>query len=181
MASEQAYVDWAYERLDEMLTKTDRLAGAAGDIATHRALIQQAETRRATLLRDLDKLIIGRLDFTARRAKAVGQPTVYVGKTPIDGDDLDHQAVVDWRDDLGELYQATRSRPKGVELRRTIVVQDRRVVRLSDDDFAQRIKAPKAAPLVQPPPIDVVVERPVGRELLEEVDESVTTVSEPAG
>ena len=181
MASEQAYVDWAYERLDEMLTKTDRLAGAAGDIATHRALIQQAETRRATLLRDLDKLIIGRLDFTARRAKAVGQPTVYVGKTPIDGDDLDHQAVVDWRDDLGELfYQATRSRPKGVELRRTIVVQDRRVVRLSDDDFAQRIKAPKAAPLVQPPPIDVVVERPVGRELLEEVDESVTTVSEPA-
>lgn len=176
LEGEQAYVDWAYERLDVMVRKADQLPEAAGDVNTHRALVRMAETRRRGLLRDLDKLVIGRLDFSGTRAQATGQPTVYVGKSSIDGDNLDHHAVVDWRGGLGELfYQATRTTPMGIGRRRTIVIEKRRVNRISDDVFDERFKRPESLPKVEPPPIEVVVERPFVGELAVETDKPPRT------
>jgi len=164
LAHERAYVEWAYERLDDMLRRADAMQHTAGDIGTHRALKKFQESRRESLLAARDKLIIGRLDYTKPRAEALGHRTLYIGKTHVDGDDSDHHAVIDWRADAAEaFYQATRTHPMGIGRRRTIAMRGRNVTGLSDELLTSGFKPPVAAPQVQAPPIDVKIERPVAR------------------
>ena len=169
LAHERAYVEWAYERLDEMLRRADGMQHTAGDIGTHRALKKFQESRRESLLSAREKLIIGRLDYTKPRSEALGHLTLYIGKTHVDGDDSDRHAVIDWRAEAAEaFYQATRTHPMGIGRRRTIAMRGRTVTGLSDELLTSGFKPPIAAPQVQAPPIEVKIERPVARPAPEE-------------
>lgn len=161
VAHERAYVEWAYQRLDRMLRGTDGMEHAAGDVGTYRALRKFQEARRESLLAARDKLVIGRLDYTSPRAEALGHGTLYIGKTHVDGDDSDNHAVIDWRADAAEaFYQATRTHPMGIGRRRTIAMRGRTVTGLSDELLTTGFKPPVARPVVQPPPIEVKIEKP---------------------
>jgi hypothetical protein len=181
LAHERAYVEWAYERLDEMLRRADGMQHAAGDVGTFRALKKFQEARRESLLAARDKLVIGRLDFTSPRVNALGHATLYIGKTHVDGDDSDHHAVIDWRAEAAEaFYQATRTHPMGIGRRRTIAMRGRTVTGLSDELLTSGFEPPVARPQVQAPPIDVKIERPIARPAPAEPEPQTTAADHEA-
>ena len=152
VAHEQAYVDWAYKKLDEMVRRAsseDTLA-AAGDIGAHRALEQIAERRQKQLDAAQDSLVFGRLDFLQPR---FGYETIYVGRTHVDGEKLDRHAVIDWRAQVAEtFYRATNSDAMGVGRRRIIQMRGKEVESLHDEPLVDGFTSNEvpSSPIVLP-------------------------------
>lgn len=137
IAAEQAYVDAAYARLDEMRLSAERVRAAYAEVTdggTHQARLERdiAYDLTERRLSDLDigdaPLCFGRLDAASG--------TWYIGRLGVD--DADHSPlVVDWRAPVAEpFYRATAVEPMGVVRRRHFVTRrGREIVGLDDEVF----------------------------------------------
>jgi DNA helicase IV len=160
LEAEQAHVDRAYERLDQLRSDTEELLRSVldqGRGGTHQFREERDVIVRTSLAR-LDQLDIGeqalcfgridrRLndgsDGSDGRDGSVGRdgagrpPTesFHIGRLGISGDDLE-PLVVDWRAPVAEpFYRATGREPMGLVLRRHLAAQGRRVVGVEDEWF----------------------------------------------
>ncbi|MFG2002451.1 HelD family protein [Spirillospora sp. NPDC048911] len=135
IATEQRYVDVAYERLDEMRADAQAmiregyrqaLAGTKGSLVDRDAMVHQAALRAQALDIADDGLVFGRLDLASREIRYVGRIGV---RTP-EHDSL----VIDWRAPAAEdFYRATPEDPRGVVRRRVLHSRGHAVVDLEDD------------------------------------------------
>lgn len=137
IAAEQAYVDAAYTRLDEMRRSAERVRAAYSEVrdgGTHQARLERdiayelTERRLADLEIGDAPLCFGRLDATSG--------TWYIGRLGVD--DAEHTPlVVDWRAPVAEpFYRATAVEPMGVVRRRHFITRrGREIVGLDDEVF----------------------------------------------
>ena len=141
LEAEQAYVDRAYERLDQLRSDTeDRLRSVLdqGRGGTHQFREERDVIVRTSLAR-LDQLDIGdqalcfgRVD---RLAEDGGVESFHIGRLGISAEDLD-PLVVDWRAPVAEpFYRATGRDPMGLVLRRHLAAEGRRIVGVEDERF----------------------------------------------
>jgi DNA helicase IV len=129
LASEQAYVDRAYDHLERMRAVVAR-AGDAADGEVAQAALDAWAARRLRTFEDAERgLIFGRLDFvTLERPLYVGRRWVH--------DDQQRQIVVNWQAPAARpFYTATPQDPHGVTLRRRFRTEGRRVLDLADESL----------------------------------------------
>lgn len=143
IAAEQAYVDAAYARLDEMRRSAERVRAAyseVGDGGTHQARLERdiayelTERRLSDLEIGDSPLCFGRLDATSG--------TWYIGRLGVD--DAEHTPlVVDWRAPVAEpFYRATAVETMGVARRRHFITRrGREIVGLDDEVFDREASA----------------------------------------
>jgi DNA helicase IV len=145
LEAEQAHVDRAYERLDQLRSDTEELIRSVidqGRGGTHQFREERDVIVRTSLAR-LDQLDIGeqalcfgRID---RREDGPGPrdtESFHIGRLGISGEDLE-PLVVDWRAPVAEpFYRATGREPMGLVLRRHLAAQGRRIVGVEDERFA---------------------------------------------
>jgi DNA helicase IV len=141
LASEQAYVDAAYARLEAMRAAAERVRAAYSDVragGTHQARLERDIAWNVTQRRlsDLDigdaPLMFGRLDMEDRSRWYVGRIAV---------EDAEHTPlVVDWRAPVSEpFYRATAVEPMNVVRRRHLISRKgRELVGLDDEVFDQQ-------------------------------------------
>ncbi len=154
LKAEQAHVDRAYRRLDELRADTERLLRSVldqGRGGTHQFREERDVIVRTSLAR-LDQLDIGdqalcfgRIDrlVDAAGGPAAGVERFHIGRLGVSGDDLE-PLVVDWRAPVAEpFYRATGRDPMGLVLRRHLAAHGRILVGFEDERFAE----PAAAPL----------------------------------
>ena len=140
LASEQAYVDAAYARLEAMKAAAERVRAAYSDVragGTHQARLERDIAWNVTQRRlsDLEigdaPLMFGRLDMEDRSRWYVGRIAV---------EDEEHTPlVVDWRAPVSEpFYRATAVEPMAVVRRRHLISRKgRELVGLDDEVFDQ--------------------------------------------
>ncbi len=152
LEAEQAHVDRAYERLDQLRADTEELLRSVldqGRGGTHQFREERDVIVRTSLAR-LDQLDIGdqalcfgridrRADGTADangdRSTHRGVESFHIGRLGISGEDLE-PLVVDWRAPVAEpFYRATGREPMGLVLRRHLAAQGRRIVGIEDERF----------------------------------------------
>ena len=140
LASEQAYVDAAYARLEAMRAAAERVREAYSDVragGTHQARLERDIAWNVTQRRlaDLDigdtPLMFGRLDMDDRSRW-------YVGRIAVE-DETHTPLVVDWRAPVSEpFYRATAVEPMDVVRRRHLISRKgRELVGLDDEVFDQ--------------------------------------------
>ncbi len=143
LEAEQAFVDRAYRRLDQLRSDTEeRLRSVLdqGRGGTHQFREERDVIVRTSLAR-LDQLDIGdqalcfgRID---RLAEADGTESFHIGRLGISAEDLE-PLVVDWRAPVAEpFYRATGRDPMGLVLRRHLAAEGRRIVGLEDERFGR--------------------------------------------
>lgn len=142
LQAEQAHVDLAYRRLQELREETERLLRSVidqGRGGTHQFREERDVIVRTSLAR-LDQLDIGdqalcfgRID---RRADEGHAEVFHIGRLGVSGDGVE-PLVVDWRAPVAEpFYRATGREPMGLLLRRHLAAQGRRIVGIEDERFA---------------------------------------------
>ena len=140
LASEQAYVDAAYARLEAMRAAAERVRAAYSDVragGTHQARLERDIAWNVTQRRlsDLDigdaPLMFGRLDME-------DLSRWYVGRIAVE-DEEHTPLVVDWRAPVSEpFYRATAVEPMAVVRRRHLISRKgRELVGLDDEVFDQ--------------------------------------------
>jgi DNA helicase IV len=153
LEAEQAHVDRAYERLDQLRDDTEELIRSVidqGRGGTHQFREERDVIVRTSLAR-LDQLDIGeqalcfgRIDRRDEGEEPAGPRAVesfHIGRLGISGDDLE-PLVVDWRAPVAEpFYRATGRDPMGLVLRRHLAAQGRRIVGVEDERFAVTLGA----------------------------------------
>jgi DNA helicase IV len=148
--AEQAHIDRAYERIDELRAAararaTDALAtsvrgGQTASRLDRDALVHASLARHAALQIGDQSLCFGRLDTVAGDRFHIGRLSV----TEVDGEPL----VVDWRAPVAEgFYRATVHEPAGIVRRRHLRMNARTVVAI-DDELLDRESAPADSELV---------------------------------
>jgi DNA helicase IV len=141
LEAEQAHVNRAYERLDQLRADTEDLLRSVldqGRGGTHQFREERDVIVRTSLAR-LDQLDIGeqalcfgRID---RRADGAGTESFHIGRLGISGEDLE-PLVVDWRAPVAEpFYRATGRDAMGLVLRRHLAADGRRIVGIEDEWF----------------------------------------------
>lgn len=137
VGQEQAFLDRAYTRLDEVRTSLDeRVAvvlsapgtGTPQDLLERQALLDllgQQATAAASAER---RLCFGRLDFDDGTVAHLGR----IGLRDAAGEPL----LLDWRaPQAAGFYQATTTDPMGIRRRRRIFTRERTVTHVEDDDL----------------------------------------------
>jgi DNA helicase IV len=138
LASEQAFLDRAYARLDAMRAAARSVREAFGDVqrgGTHQARLERdiayelTAKRLAALQLDDAALCFGRLDLLAG-------DTHYIGRLGVDDEDRE-PLVVDWRAPVAApFYRATAVEPMGVVRRRHFQTRHgRELVGIDDEVF----------------------------------------------
>ena len=152
LEAEQAHVDRAYERLDQLRSDTAELLRSVldqGRGGTHQFREERDVIVRTSLAR-LDQLDIGeqalcfgRIDRRdgAEARNGAGEPrsteSFHIGRLGVSGDDLE-PLVVDWRAPVAEpFYRATGRDPMGLVLRRHLAAQGRRIAGIEDEWFGR--------------------------------------------
>jgi DNA helicase IV len=141
LQAEQAHVDLAYRRLDQLREETERVLRSVMDQGrggTHQFREERDVIVRTSLAR-LDQLDIGdqalcfgRID---RRADDGAVEAFHIGRLGVSGEDLE-PLVVDWRAPVAEpFYRATGRDPMGLVLRRHLAAEGRRLIGLEDERF----------------------------------------------
>ncbi len=135
LGAEQAHIDRAYARLDELRSRASSLAedviglgrgGSLADRVDRDARVQLALARRAALSVEERPLCFGRLDTD-------GGDRLYIGRLGV-SDEKGDPLMVDWRAPVAEaFYRATSADPQGVVRRRHIRMKGRRVVGVDDE------------------------------------------------
>ncbi len=154
LAAEQAHVDRAYERLDELRAEAEaalRDVLGEGRGGTHQFRAERDVIVRTSLAR-LDHLDVGdqplcfgRIDL-ATENRAV--ESFNLGRIAVSGADLE-PLVVDWRAPVAEpFYRATGRDPMGLVLRRHLAADGRLVVGLEDERFDSAEGMQGAVPVV---------------------------------
>ena len=126
LPAEQAYLDHAYECLDQMRQVLVRSAAAgATDVAAE--AIEAWAIRRLRSYDDADRaLCFGRLDFDA------AEDPLYVGRRWVDDDE--GVVVVNWQAPAARpFYTATPADPHGVRLRRRFRMEGQTLTGISDE------------------------------------------------
>ncbi|MFL5938341.1 MAG: HelD family protein [Gaiellaceae bacterium] len=127
LATEQAYVDYAYDCVERIKRQLARL-GEAVDAPEYQAgwFEEYARSRLATFA-DVDRgLCFGKLDVDGAAA------SLYVGRRWVHEDDA--PVVVNWQAPAARpFYTATVAEPQGVTLRRRFRVEGRRLLDLYDE------------------------------------------------
>ena len=158
LEAEQAHVDRAYERLDQLRSDTEELIRSVidqGRGGTHQFREERDVIVRTSLAR-LDQLDIGeqalcfgridRCDEAEAAPGAAETESFHIGRLGISGEDLE-PLVVDWRAPVAEpFYRATGRDPMGLVLRRHLAAQGRRIVGIEDERFGVRTPANGSAP-----------------------------------
>ena len=143
LEAEQAHVDRAYQRLDQLRSDTQAMLRSVldqGRGGTHQFREERDVIVRTSLAR-LDQLDIGdqalcfgRID---RRYDDGAVEAFHIGRLGISGEELE-PLVVDWRAPVAEpFYRATGREPMGLVLRRHLAAQGRRIVGLEDERFGR--------------------------------------------
>lgn len=150
LAAEQAYLDWAYEQIDEMIARSQRGPAQANDAHAYRAAQALARSRAEHLERARKHpkgLAIGRMDLVE---EMLG--TYYVGRAHVDGEDGE-PAVIDFRAPLGErFFQAGHADPMGIGRRRTFKMSYQTLEQISDEILIQGFVPPTSVLEVPLPP-----------------------------
>jgi DNA helicase IV len=156
LEAEQAHVDRAYERLDQLRSDTEELIRSVidqGRGGTHQFREERDVIVRTSLAR-LDQLDIGeqalcfgRIDRRDDDASGAAQTeSFHIGRLGISGEDLE-PLVVDWRAPVAEpFYRATGRDPMGLVLRRHLAAQGRRIVGVEDERFGASSRANGSGP-----------------------------------
>src|SRR5919206_2803716 len=129
LASEQAYVDHAYESLDRMRASVEHAADATDNEVAAVALEAWARRRLRTFSDAERGLVFGRLTLD-------GPPRpLYVGRRWVH-DDAHEVLVVNWQAPAARpFYTATPSDPQRVTQRRRYRTEGRRIVDISDESL----------------------------------------------
>ncbi|WP_146841875.1 HelD family protein [Cellulomonas composti] len=135
LAAEQAAVDVAYGRLDELRASTrarlaevrrSRSGGTPQNRSERDAFATLYEDRAARLEQVEERLVFGRLDLDDDGRRYIGR----IGLT----DDGQTPLLTDWRAPAAQaFYRATAAHPDGVRRRRHIVLRGRAVTGLEDE------------------------------------------------
>jgi DNA helicase IV len=141
LEAEQAHIDRAYERLDQLRSDAESLLRSVldqGRGGTHQFREERDVIVRTSLAR-LDQLDIGEQALCFGRIdRRNGDGTVenfHIGRLGISGDDVD-PLVVDWRAPVAEpFYRATGRDPMDLVLRRHLAAHGRRIVGIEDERF----------------------------------------------
>jgi DNA helicase IV len=147
LASEQAYIDHAYQRLAAMRDAAQRRLESVldqGRGGTHQAREERDVIVRTSLQR-LEQLEIGRHSLCFGRIdRAAPEPadasaqdgareTFYIGRLAVSGSDHE-PLVVDWRAPIAEpFYRATARHPMGLIRRRHFSTDGRRLLGIEDE------------------------------------------------
>ncbi|HVC71930.1 MAG TPA: ATP-binding domain-containing protein [Acidimicrobiales bacterium] len=143
LEAEQAHIDRAYERLDQLRSDAESLLRSVldqGRGGTHQFREERDVIVRTSLAR-IDQLDIGeqalcfgRID---RRNHDASIESFHIGRLGISGDDVD-PLVVDWRAPVAEpFYRATGRDPMDLVLRRHLAAHGRRIVGIEDERFGR--------------------------------------------
>src|SRR5687767_9633210 len=127
LAAEQAYVDRAYEFLEQMRSTVEHAADVAdGEVAA--VALEAWARRRLHTFADAERgLCLGRLDLDG-----VPKP-LYVGRRWVH-DDEQEVVVVNWQAPAARaFYTATPADPQRVTLRRRFRASGRKLVSISDE------------------------------------------------
>jgi DNA helicase IV len=138
LASEQAHIDHAYERLDAMRASAlDRLQEAFGQGrgGTHQDRNDRDVIVRSSLAR-LQQLEIGQEALVFGRIDREGGDSFHIGRLAVS--DLDQEPlVVDWRAPVAEpFYRATGRVPMGLVRRRHFLTDARVLLEIEDELFS---------------------------------------------
>ena len=135
IAAEQAHIDQVYARLAEAERQARSLlaeghrrgtVGNEGALVERDAIVHQARQRIASLGREHEGLVFGRLDLSDGQVR-------YIGRLGLRDEEYE-PLVLDWRAPAaGPFYRATAQQPMGVVRRRVIRCVGQRVVGLDDD------------------------------------------------
>ena len=145
LAAEQAYVDRAYGRLDEMRAAARRVAEGFSEVrrgGTHQARLERdvaiANTQRRLAALEIGDapLVFGRLDLEPdETGTAPDDDRYYIGRIAVTDDDQS-PLVVDWRAPVAEpFYRATAIEPMGVVRRRHFHARGRQLLGVDDEVF----------------------------------------------
>ena len=141
LAAEQAYIDRAYDCLDQARTSANRLKGMVevGKGGTEQArfereVIFDTVVNRLTQLHLGDaSLLFGRID----RDEEEGGDTFYIGRLAV-SDPNQEPVVVDWRAPVAEpFYRATGRQPMGLARRRYFATRGRQLLGIEDELFGE--------------------------------------------
>ena len=156
LATEQAHVDLVYRELDKARERAELVAteglsrgrtDRTGDIRDEEitglferdALVFNAGRRRASLDRQHEGLVFGRLDLrhdtASGRAASPGddEEVRYIGRLGVRDDEYE-ALVIDWRAPAAAaFYRATPTEPMGVVRRRVLRSTGREVIGIEDD------------------------------------------------
>lgn len=140
IAAEQAYLDAAYARLDEMRRSAERVREAYADVGmggTHQARLERDIAFDLTERR-LHDLQIGESPLCFGRLDRDDSGAWYIGRLAVD--DAEHTPmVVDWRAPVAEpFYRATAVAPMGVVRRRHFITRRGREITGLDDEIFDR-------------------------------------------
>jgi DNA helicase IV len=147
LPAEQAHVDRAYERLEEIraevqaqLKEAYRERGGTFQSYTERDIrVRNSLSRLDQLQLGREALVFGRIDRAGPPGEAPAAKSAesyHIGRLAIS--DRDHEPlVVDWRAPVAEpFYRATGAHPMGLKLRRHFLTEGRRVLDLEDEVFS---------------------------------------------
>ncbi len=150
LASEQAYITFAYDCLERMRGAARQLQYIVetGPGGTHQARFErdvaedQALIRLTRLQLGAESLIFGRIDRLATDGSTTEQHTepteperFYIGRLPV-SDSEQNPVVIDWRAPVAEaFYRATGRNPLGLERRRHFATEAENLLSIDDEVF----------------------------------------------
>ena len=142
--AEQAVVDHAYARLEDMRAEA---RGLAADVLEHGgggtfANRVERDVRMETTGRRLAELQVGEAGLVFGRIDPDVGDHLYIGRVAI-ADEDNEPLVVDWRAPAAEpFYRATARHAMGLARRRHLIMRGRRVIGLDDELLGDRPGAP---------------------------------------
>jgi DNA helicase IV len=137
-SAEQAFLDAAYDRLDEMRsTVAERIA----DVLQQRGGTFQAVTERDILVRTglqrLEQLDLGTESLVFGRIDEETDESFHIGRLAVSSRDQEPM-VVDWRAPVAEpFYRATGRHPMGLTRRRHFATEGRQLLSIEDEVFTE--------------------------------------------
>jgi DNA helicase IV len=141
LAAEQAYIDHAYDSLDEARRTATRLRsmvevgkGGTEQARWEREMIEENIAARLDYLNLGDaSLVFGRID----QARSEGGESYYIGRVAV-ADKTQEPLVVDWRAPVAEpFYRATGRAPMGLVRRRHFATRGRKLLGIEDELFGE--------------------------------------------
>ncbi|HEX6568301.1 MAG TPA: UvrD-helicase domain-containing protein [Acidimicrobiales bacterium] len=141
LAAEQAYIDHAYDSLEEARRTATRLRsmvevgkGGTEQARWEREMIEENIAARLDYLNLGDaSLVFGRID----QARSNGGESFYIGRIAV-ADETQEPLVVDWRAPVAEpFYRATGRAPMGLVRRRHFATRGRKLLGIEDELFGE--------------------------------------------
>jgi DNA helicase IV len=141
LAAEQAYIDHAYDSLENARRTATRLRsmvevgkGGTEQARWEREMIEENIAARLDYLNLGDaSLVFGRID----QSRSAGGDSFYIGRIAV-ADESQEPLVVDWRAPVAEpFYRATGRAPMGLVRRRHFATRGRKLLGIEDELFGE--------------------------------------------